>query len=248
MSFLLAGVAAVVGVLLLAAGAVAIRASGANLSLGRRLAAARDVPVGQLLHMERPPSRPVRVVGRIRTADPIALPEGARLVAFHRDIEAAVRGSRWRTVERLRETRSFELWDHQGSLTFDPAGAAEPLVVIPEIWRGSVGELDESHRRAVQRLRPEGFADLPARAVTRTLNVVDRLRIVALATRSADGRTILAAPPGGCIITNLEPDEALRLLGGPRRRMIGPAVAATLVGAALLIAALGAAIGGLVAG
>ena len=93
----------------------------------------------------------MRVVGRIRCRDPLEAGEGERLVAFHRDVEVMA-GGRWRSVERLRETRSFELWDHDGSLTVDPAGAAEPLVAIPKVWRGDASQLEEPHASAVARL------------------------------------------------------------------------------------------------
>ncbi|MGI8872686.1 MAG: hypothetical protein ACR2KI_08860 [Candidatus Limnocylindria bacterium] len=247
MSLLVAALAAGVGTLLLLGGTLTIRATGAQLGLGRRFAGARELPVGELLDLGEIPARPVRVVGRIRAGDPLQLPEGERLVVFHRDVEIHAGRGRWRTVERLRETRSFDLWDHDGSLPLDPARAAEPLVVIPEIWRGTVNELDVTHRRAAERLVSAAADGIAARAITRTVNIVDRLRVLAIVRRSAAGALELAPPPGGYVISNLEVDEAIRVLGGPRRELIGPALVASFLGAGLLVAALGAAIGGLLA-
>ena len=76
--------------------------------MARRMAGARQLGVGELLDL-RPtdplPLRPVRLVGRVRCADPIVTAQDDRLVAFHRDVEVALRGGGWRSIERTRETR-----------------------------------------------------------------------------------------------------------------------------------------------
>ena len=36
-------------------------------------------------------------------------------------------GGTWRSVERIRETRSFDLWDHDGSLTVDTTDGSHEL-------------------------------------------------------------------------------------------------------------------------
>src|SRR6476659_969349 len=103
------------GLVLLGLGAVLVRRSGARPTMGRRLAGAREVRVGELLDLSTSdplPPRPVRVSGRIRCADPIVTGQDDRLVAFHRDVEVAGTAGAWRGIERMRETRSFELWDH----------------------------------------------------------------------------------------------------------------------------------------
>jgi hypothetical protein len=234
------------GGILLAAGWMAIRGADARPSLGRRLAGAREVRVGKLhdINVARSlPNRPVRIVGRIRCADPIVTPQGDRLVAFHRDVEIEVPGSRWQSIERLRETRSFELWDHDGWLTVDPAAAAEPLVVIPHVWEGSSAELDLGFQPAVSRLAPADTGSRKARSVTRMLSVVDRLLVLAEVRGVEEGRTELAPPSGGYVISSLDLDAAMRILGGGRpllllAGMAGMALGAVLAAAALVLAAL----------
>src|SRR3972149_3876753 len=133
---------AIAGAAVAAAGWVLLRAAGARPGMARRLGGAREIKVGRLLDIgpdDDPPRRPVRVVGRIRCGDPIVTAEDDRLVAFHRDVEVQLPSGAWRPIERLRETRSFELWDHDGSLAVDPAEAAEPLGVLPHVWTGSPG-------------------------------------------------------------------------------------------------------------
>jgi hypothetical protein len=240
--------ALVIGAALLVAGLSAIRSSGARAGMARRLAGAREVAVGTLLDPEVAaclPSRPVRVAGRIRCAGPIVTAQGDRLVAFHRDVDVSLPDGRWRNIERLRETRSFELWDHDGWLTVDPADAAEPLVVLPRVWEGGVTDLDEGYKPAVERLAAQGVAPSRARATTRTLSVVDRLLVLAEVRTSPAGGPSLAPPRGGYLISSLDLDAAMRVLGGPRRARllagaagVGLGIVGMLIGLVLAAAAL----------
>jgi hypothetical protein len=218
---------------------LALRASSASPGVARRLAGPAEWKVGRLLGDEPLPSRPIRVVGRIRCRDPLDAGDGERLVAFHRDVEVRL-GGRWRSVERMRETRSFELWDHDGSLTMDPALAAEPLITIPQVWRGTASELSEPHASAAARLAERhDAAATEARATTRSINVTDRLLVVARASRDPSGAVRLDPPDGGYLISTVALEDAMRLLGGTNRR----AAAGGVVGLALAIGLL--AIGGI---
>jgi hypothetical protein len=224
------------GLLLVAGGAVLVRLGGAQAALARRLAGPAEVKVGRLLDDTELPERPVRVVGRIRCRDPLDAGEGERLVAYHRDVEVRV-GGRWRSVERMRETRSFDLWDHDGSVPVDPARAADPLITIPKVWRGDPSELEEPHASAVARLVERHGPATEARAVTRTINVTDRLLVVARPLRDDAGRVTLEPPDGGYLISTLDLPDAMRVLGGRHGRLSALAVAAMGVGIA--IAAIG---------
>jgi hypothetical protein len=228
---------------LVAAGALLVRASGSQMTLGRRLAGATGVRVGDLLDRDPLPARPVRVAGRIRCPDPIVTDDDERLVALHRDVEIRLGDGSWRTIERLRETRGIELWDHDGSLPLDPALAAEPLVAIPHVWRGDVAQLEqEGHRAAVQRLEQEGLRPGAARSVTRMLSTVDRLLVLAQPARAPDGGVTLESPPDGFIISALDLPDAMRLLGGPRRRWLLAGSTLVGIGAIAGIAGIGLAI------
>lgn len=226
------------GVVLAVISILLLRGTGAQGGLARKLAGPAGVKVGQLFGDGQMHDRPVRVAGRIRCSEPLEMGGGERLVAFHRDVEVLAGGS-WRSVERLRETRSFELWDHDGSLPLDPASAAEPLIVIPQVWRGSPDALEEPHATAAARIAERHGNLTEARAITRSLNVTDRLLVLARVERDDRGRPDLVPPDGGYLVTNLELDAAMRLLGGPRRRL----VSASIIGLGLSIALL--AIGGI---
>ena len=233
----LALVVALIGAALAVGGLLALRASGARFAHGRRLAGAAELKVGELLELDELPEQAIRVAGRVRCPEPIVTPQDDRLVALHRDVEVLLPRGGWRRIEHLRETRTFELWDHDGSVLIDPAEAAEPLVSIPHVWRGSVDELDESYRPGLERVTAEHGAPTTARATTRMISVVDRLLVVGRAERGSDGTTHLAPAAGGYIISALELDAGLRLLGGRRRGLL--LVGAAAVAGGLLLATLG---------
>jgi hypothetical protein len=232
------GLIVIAGLLVGAASVLALRLAQARPGIGRRLAGPPEVKVGTLLGDGDLPTRAVRVSGRIRCREPLDAGDGERLVAFHRDVEVRAGGS-WRSIERLRETRSFELWDHDGSLGLDPARAAEPLITIPQVWRGSPDALEEPHASSAARIGDRYGAVTEARAVTRTINVIDRLLVLARPVRGADGRVRLDPPEGGYLITNLALGDAMRVLGGRHRRaavagVIGLAVAVALLAVGLV--------------
>ena len=185
----------------------------------------------------------MRVSGRIRCPDPIVTDDDERLVALHRDVDVRLADGRWRPIERLRETRGFELWDHDGSLPLDPAHAAEPLVAIPHVWQGDAAELQaEAHRAAVRRLELQGLRPGAARSVSRMLSTVDRLLVVAQPARAPDGGVTLEPPRGGFVISALELPDAMRLLGGRRRRLMLTGSALVGIGVVVAIAGLGVAV------
>ena len=227
----------VAGIVVAAISLLVLRRSDAQPGRARRLAGPSEVRVGRLVDADVP-DRAVRVTGRIRCRDPLEMGNGERLVAFHRDVEVRAAG-RWRSIERLRETRSFELWDHDGSITIDPARVEEPLIVIPSVWHGRVDELEEAHAAAAARLAERHGPAVEARAVTRTINVTDRLLVLARPVRDEGGRTRLEPPNDGFLITNLALGDAMRLLGGRSRR----SAAGGVIGLAIAIALL--AIGGI---
>lgn len=228
-----------VGMSLLGAGRIAVRGTDARPALARRLAGAREVKVGSLLDVlavASPPGRALRVTGRIRCSEPMTTPGADRLVVFHRDVEVRITGGSWQNIERLRETRSFDLWDHDGWLTVDPAQAAEPLVVLPHVWQGSVEDLDDGYQQAVERLRAEGRPAVEARSISRMISVSDKLLVLAEVRIEHHGNPRLYAPSGGFVISNLELDEAMRLLGGAQRGQLLVGMGAAALGAAVTLA------------
>ena len=245
---LLAFACVLLGLALLAIGAAWMRAIGANMRLGRRLAGAREIPVGEASRLTSSPPRPVRVSGRVRCPDPLVAPDGERLVAFHRDIEVRTPGGEWRAIERLRETRSFELWDHAGSMAIDPAEAAEPLITIPLVWEGGPDELGGELSGAVARVAREAGQPVAARAVTRTISEVDRVQVLARVRADDVGGAVLEPPAGGFVISGLELDAAMRLLGGQHRQQLAIAIGVLMLGGVVLVGGILMLLGAWIAG
>ncbi len=67
------------------------------------------------------------------------------------------------------------------------------------------------------------------------INVTDRLRLLARAGHDEAGRPRLEPPDGGYLVTNLELDEAMRLLGGHDRRLVTASIVALLVSILLVV-------------
>jgi hypothetical protein len=240
--------AAAAGAVLASAGLLAIRSSGARMGLARRFAGAQGYHVADVLRGAAP-GRAVRVAGRIRCREPIRTSGGERLVLLHRDVEVRVPGAGWLPVQRLREARPFDLWDHAGAVRVAPDLVAEPLVVIPDRWQGRPEELPAELAAAVREIAARlGAEPDAARAETRRVSVVDRLELLADVGHDGHGAAALRPPRGGLVVSNLELDAAMRLLGGPRRRRVLAGSAAVAIGLLLVtIGAVLAIVGGIAA-
>ena len=78
---------------------------------------------------------------------------------------------------------------------------------------------------------------MPARSITRTVSVVDRLLLLASVVRDEAGTLWLRPPAGGYVISSVELDDAMRLLGGPHRRLLLVGYGLLGLGALLAVAA-----------
>jgi hypothetical protein len=68
------------------------------------------------------------------------------------------------------------------------------------------------------------------------VSVVERLLILARVEHGADGGLALVPPQGGYVISGLELDDAMRLLGGHRRWLLLGGYAAVVIGALVAVA------------
>jgi len=94
------------------------------------------------------------------------------------------------------------------------------------------GTLPLAHSYNLARLGNAGVA-WPARSITRMISVVERLSVVADIERDSNGAPSLAAPRGGYVISSLELDDAMRLLGGNRRWLMLAGYVGVAIGAVL---------------
>jgi len=227
------------------AGVALIRASGANTGAGRRLAGARGMTLRDLQGLaerDELPRAAVRVEGRVRCANPIVTATGERLALLHRDVELRSPDGRWRTIERVRDTRAVDLWERSASVRLDLAEMAEPLIAIPHVWEGAVTELGGSLQPAVERVRAEHGTPELARATTRQVLLVDQLIVLAVPARGDAAELRLDPPPGGFLVTNADLDVAMRLLAGPHRTPMVAGYAVAVAGIVTLVAGAASAI------
>jgi hypothetical protein len=69
------------------------------------------------------------------------------------------------------------------------------------------------------------------------VSVVDRLLLLAMVARDANGDVALAPPPGGYVVSALELDDAMRLLGGPHPRLMLAGIACLILAVPPLVLA-----------
>ena len=229
------------GVVALAIGAGFVRASGARLRVAQRLAAAKPAKVADVLRLTESSRHALRVTGRVRCGAPIVTANDERLVALHRTVEVELPGRGWRAIERVRESRRFQFWDHAGEITLDSARFAEPIVAIPAVWRGPPTELPDDYQGAVARLEAAHRTRVRrARAETRVVSITDRIVVVGAPVVVPGAAPALEPPAGGFIVSTLEFDAAMRLLAGRRRGLLIVGLALIALGGIACLLAAGA--------
>ena len=220
---LIFGALAILGGVLVGGGLLLVRSSGADVRRGRRLGGAKAYALADLQRRASEddlPDGPIRVSGRVRCRDPLLDGEGDRLVAFHRDVEAQLPDGSWQPIERVRETRALQLWERAAAVSLDLAAASEPLITLPQVWEGDTTALDTSYLPATTRLQGAGARPGRARSTTRRLTLVDQLTVLTEVARGPDGELLLRPPAGGFLVTNLDIDVAMRILGGKRPSLL----------------------------
>jgi hypothetical protein len=222
-----AGVLAVVG------GVAVLQTFGSRYRVGRLLATTPLVDLAEALSIAaggRP--RYVRIDGRIDAEDEFE-DINHRPLVFRRTRLEAHRPGRWVTFEDSRETAPFEIRDGALTIAIDGDAIDTGLVVVP---RESVGAAADLADRAPSDMLPE----TRVRATVEQLSSVDHataLGVPKQGTAPGDPPRLTAGLGRPLILTNLAPDEAMRVLaqGSTRPRI---AAACFVVGGVLVVAGL----------
>ena len=222
-----AGVLAVVG------GVAVLQTFGSRYRVGRLLATTPLVDLAEALSIAaggRP--RYVRIDGRIDAVDEFE-DINHRPLVFRRTRLEAHRPGRWVTFEDSRETVPFEIRDGALTIAIDGDAIDTGLVVVP---RESVGAAADLADRAPSDMLPE----TRVRATVEQLSSVDHataLGVPTPGTAPGDPPRLTAGLGRPLILTNLAPDEAMRVLaqGSTRPRI---AAAFFVAGAVLVVAGL----------
>ncbi len=223
---ILAGMAAVGGAVQV------LRAFGPRFRIGRLLASAPVVSIGEATELagsDRPPY--VRVTGRIDSETEFEDADHRPLV-YRRTRFQARNAGRWTDFDVSVESVPFEINEGLDHIHVDMTDLDAGLIVVPRETVGVVGDLGD---RAPERLAP----DLPARVVVEQVSSVEHAVVVGVPKLGPDGQARLAAGPGKpLILSTLEQPEAMRILAGGSTARPRIATALLVLAAALIVTGL----------
>lgn len=220
------------GVIALVAGGVVLASFGPRLRVGRLLASTPRVTVAEALAIARAGApRYVRVDGRIDAENEFEDADHRPLVLRRTRIEARS-GRGWRRYEDSVEAVPFDIREALDSIAIDGERIRDGLVVVPRESEGVAGDLGD---RA-----PEGVdPGVPVRAIVEHVSSVEHAIAlgVPVVGHGADDVPLLTAGLGRpLVLTTLEPSEAMRILAGGSGK---PRLAAACLGAGLVLLGLG---------
>ncbi len=252
------GPALIVGAFVLAlAGWLLLRRAGDGWRIGRLLAAA---PLRTLVDAQAIAARGdqayVRLHGRIDSAEEFPGDDGKPLVFQRRRLQRwvndPVRGSRWQTFDEERLAVPFVLVERDQRVAVDVEALGDGLVVVPRVARGVAADLAggqgdapaDASGDAPVGARPPGLDDgTPIALRIEQVSATDHATACGVPRIDGTGATLLG--PGlrrPLILTTLEPEEAMRVLGAHQRRSLlaagGLLIVASLMAAAGLLMAL----------
>jgi hypothetical protein len=216
-----------VGGLVLAAGWLLMRRLGPGGRVGRILAVTPVVPVAEARELAgRGSRRYVGVLGRIDADEPFEDDAHRPLVLRRTRLELR-RRSRWEAFEDDRQVVPFEISEGLDRIAVDGAALDSGLVVVQ---RESVGTAADIADRV-----PEGTPPAtPARLRIELLSAVDHALVLGVPVLDPERGPVLRPGLGRPLIaTNLERDEAIRLVAAGRQgtvRMITILLAGGAVG------------------
>jgi hypothetical protein len=218
----------VLGLALVAAGAVYLRSIGPGQRVGRLLASTPRISVEQAvaLSTETVP-RYVRVDGRLDSDEDFPDERDQPLIFRRRRLEAW-RGRSWQVLSEARDLVPFQVNEGLASIGIDGAVLDVGLVVLP---REAVGAAAEAPGMLPDDLDPATRVRLRVEQIS----AVEHATVLGTPAIDRGGQPILTAGRGRpLILSTLEPAEAMQLLSGGRNRAL--AIAILLVGGLAILA------------
>ena len=218
------------GLVALAAGAVVLRSFGPRYRIGRLLASAPQVTVGEALQLADADPRYVAVHGRIDAEEPFEDDAHRPLVYRRTRLEQRKGSSGWTAFEDYREAVAFQVSEGLDEIGIDTDALDSGLIVVR---REAIGTAADVQDRAAD-LAP----DTPVRLRIEQVSAVEHAIAVGVPRRAADGEIRLTEGLGRpLIVTTLESSEAMRILaGGGTAR---PLAAAICLAAGLVLVSIG---------
>jgi hypothetical protein len=224
------------GLVVLGVGVAVLLSFGSRYRIGRLLASAPAVTVGEAVRIASASERRyVRITGRIDSDRDFEDADHRPLVLRRTWIQSRVRSipGRWRTVESGLEVVPFELNEGLDTIAIDTAALRDGLIVVPRQSVGVAGDLGE---RAPAGVDPT----TPTRVSIEQVSSVEHAIAIGSPVVGASGQPQLTAGLGRpLILTTLEIPEAMRILTGGA--VIRSRVAAACLATGAVAVALGAA-------
>jgi hypothetical protein len=219
----------VAGGLAIGAGWLVMRRLGDRTRIGRILAATPVVSVDRARAMASEGARRyVSVLGRVDAAEEFE-DEHHRPLVFRRTRLEARTSARWTTLEDVRQSVPFAITETLASIAVDADALDDGLVVVDRVAEGTAAEIGD-------RIPVGTSPATPVRLRIQQLSSVDHAFVLGVPMLDADRGPILRPGLGRpLILTNLERDEAMRVLAGGRRRLAGVVIGLLAAGVALVL-------------
>ena len=218
------------GLVALAAGAVVLRSFGPRYRIGRLLASAPQVTVGEAVQLADADPRYVAVHGRIDAEEPFEDDAHRPLVYRRTRLEQRTGSSGWTAFEDHREAVAFQVSEGLDEIGIDTDALDSGLIVVR---REAIGTAADVQDRAGD-LAPE----TPVRLRIEQVSAVEHAIAVGVPRRATDGEVRMTEGLGRpLIVTTLEAAEAMRILADGRTRR--PLLAAVCLVAGLVLVSIG---------
>ncbi len=217
------------GAFALLAGVAVLLSFGSRYRVGRLLAATPKVSVDEAIRLaEYGTPRYIRVDGRLDSAEDFPDEHEQPLVYRRRSLQLRQRGQ-WRSFDEHLEAVPFEIREGLGGIAIDHDALRHGLVVLPRESEGTAGEIPDT-------VPPGTRPETPARMRVEQISSVEHAIVLGVPVRDGDGARLTAGLGRPLVLTTLEVPEAMRVLGGGRRRALAAVI---LLGAGLAVTGLG---------
>lgn len=202
----------VVGVAAIAASELLARRLAPRYVLGRTLAAAREVSIEQAREMAvAGKGRFVRVHGRLSSEEEFPDEHDRPLVYRRKRLEVRQPNGRWYVAASETEGVPFGVESRSSFIAVDGDQLGAGLIVVPRQSEGLAADLPADLAATVE-------PGAEARLVVEQVSAVEHAYVAGVPRADADGQVRMSSGDNRpLILTTLEIDAAMRLLGGGRR-------------------------------
>jgi hypothetical protein len=233
---------ALVGLLLGILGWALLRRGGTGWRVGRLLSAAPQRTLAEAMAMAaRGEPAYIRIHGRVDSAEEFPGDDGTPLVFRRRRLQRQVSGLRdgrsWRTFDDERVAVPFGLTQQGDRVAIDVDALGDGLVVVPRVSLGVAADLPPPASAGPP--WPALAPDAPVALRIEQVGTVDHGTACGVPQLTTAGETILG--PGlrrPLILTTLDLDEAMRILGSEQRTSLVAAAGLLVAGPAVIVAGL----------